>query len=222
MVCTSEAPGEKDVLEKSLEKLAGHPVRIVSPGSTGEKRQLVDLIMRNLGMYVERGYAPAVAELRDMLSLSVMPETVDCFDVSNLGTDIAVGACVRLSNGKPYKEGYRKFRIQGVASQNDFAMIAELVRRRYDDAKDLPDLVVIDGGMGQLGAASAALAAVGLSGIACIGLAKENEEIYLQGAREPLSLPRKSAALRMLQHARDEAHRFGLAYNRNLRRITRP
>jgi excinuclease ABC subunit C len=222
MVCTSEEPAEKEILQSSLEKLAGHPVRIVSPGSTGEKRQLVDLIMRNLGMYVERGYAPAVAELRDMLSLSVMPETVDCFDVSNLGTDIAVGACVRLSNGKPYKEGYRKFRIQGVASQNDFAMIAELVRRRYDDAKDLPDLVVIDGGMGQLGAASAALAAVGLSGIACIGLAKENEEIYLQGAREPLSLPRKSAALRMLQHARDEAHRFGLAYNRNLRRITRP
>lgn len=222
MVCTSEEPGEKDVLEKSLEKLAGHPVRIVAPGSTGEKRQLVDLIMRNLAMYVERGYAPAVVELRGMLALSAMPETIDCFDISNLGTDIAVGSCVRLVNAKPHKDGYRKFRVKTVDGQNDFAMIGELVRRRYDDARDLPDLIVIDGGRGQLGAASAALAAVGLSGIACIGLAKENEEIYMQGAREPIALPRKSAALRMLQHARDEAHRFGLAYNRNLRRITRP
>ncbi len=222
MVCTSEEPGEKDVLEKSLEKLAGHPVRIVSPGSAGERRQLVDLIMRNLAMYVERGYAPAVVELRKALSLSVMPEIVDCFDVSNLGTDIAVGSCVRLVNARPHKDGYRKFRVKTVDGQNDFAMIGELVRRRYDDAKDLPDLVVIDGGRGQLGAATAALVAVGLSGIPCIGLAKENEEVYLQGMRDPVVLPRSNAALRMLQHARDEAHRFGLAYNKSLRRITRP
>ncbi|HEY7508399.1 MAG TPA: excinuclease ABC subunit UvrC [Nitrososphaera sp.] len=222
MVCASEEPGERDVLEKSLEKLAGHPVRIVSPGSAGERRQLIDLISRNLAMYVERGYAPAVVELRDSLSLSVMPETVDCFDVSNLGTDIAVGSSVRFVNGKPHKDGYRRFRVQTVEGQNDFAMIGELVRRRYDDAKDLPDLVVIDGGRGQLGAATAALAAVGLSGIPCIGLAKENEEIYMQGARYPVSLPRNNAGLKMLQYARDEAHRFGLAYNKSLRRITRP
>ncbi len=222
MVCASEEPGEKDVLEKSLERLSGHPVRIATPGSAGERRQLVDLIMRNLAMYVERGYAPAVVELRSALSLSAMPETIDCFDVSNLGTDIAVGSCVRFVNGKPHKDGYRRFRVKTVKGQNDFAMMGELVRRRYGGAADLPDLVVIDGGRGQLGAASAALAAVGLSGIACIGLAKENEEIYLQGVRDPVSLPRRSAALRMLQHARDEAHRFGLAYNRTLRRITRP
>lgn len=221
MIFTSEEPEEKGVLLMSLEKLAGHPVKIRTAGSSGERRRLVDLIMKNLAMYVERGYAPAVVELKQALALSVMPETVDCFDVSNLGTDIAVGSSVRFVNGRPHKEGYRKFRIQTVKGQNDFAMIGELVRRRYKDAKDLPDLVVIDGGKGQLGAATAALASTGLI-VQCVGLAKENEEIYMQDAKEPIVLPRRSAALRMLQYARDEAHRFGLAYNKSLRRLTQP
>jgi excinuclease ABC subunit C len=221
VICTSEEPEEKGVLVMSLEKLAGHQVKITAAGNSGERRQLVDLIMKNLAMYVERGYAPAVAELKQTLALSVMPETIDCFDVSNLGTDIAVGASVRFVNGRPHKNGYRKFRIETVQGQNDFAMIAELVRRRYKDAKDLPDLVVIDGGRGQLGAATAALGSTGMI-VQCIGLAKENEEIYMQGAKEPVVLSRRSAALRMLQHARDEAHRFGLAYNKSLRRLTRP
>jgi excinuclease ABC subunit C len=221
IICTSEEPEEKDVLLMSLEKLAGHTVKIVTAGSSGERRQLVNLIMKNLAMYVERGYAPAVVELKQVLALSVMPETIDCFDVSNLGTDIAVGSSVRFVNGKPYKSGYRKFRIETVPGQNDFAMIAELVRRRYKEPRDLPDLVVIDGGRGQLGAATSALASAGLI-VSCIGLAKENEEIYVQGQKEPIALPRRNLALRMLQHARDEAHRFGLAYNKSLRRLTRP
>ncbi len=221
VICTSEEPEEKDVLARSLEKLSGHSIRIVVAGNSGERRQLVDLIMKNLAMYVERGYAPAVVELKNALALSVMPETIDCFDVSNLGTDIAVGASVRFVNGRPHKGGYRKFRIETVRGrQNDFAMIAELVRRRYKDIKDLPDLVVIDGGKGQLGAASAALASMSLIA-PCIGLAKENEEIYVQSSKEPIVLSRRSAALRMLQHARDEAHRFGLAYNKHLRKLTR-
>lgn len=221
VICTSEEPAEKGVLQMSLEKLSGHPVKIASAGNSGERRQLVDLIMKNLAMYVERGYAPAVVELKNALGLSVMPEIVDCFDVSNLGTDIAVGASVRFVNGRPHKGGYRKFRIETVRGQNDFAMIAELVRRRYKDANDLPDLVVIDGGKGQLGAATATLAAARFI-VPCVGLAKENEEIYVQGSKEPIALPRRSVALRMLQHARDEAHRFGLAYNKSLRKITRP
>jgi excinuclease ABC subunit C len=169
-------------------------------------------------MYVERGYAPAVVELKKELSLSVIPETIDCFDVSNLGTDIFVGSSIRFVNGKPHKQGYRKFQIEDTSSgQNDFAMIAELVRRRYKDAKDLPDLVVIDGGKGQLGAAFAALNSSGFI-VPCISLAKENEEVYMQGVKAPIVLSRRSLGLRMLQHARDEAHRFGLAYNRSLRR----
>jgi excinuclease ABC subunit C len=204
----------------SLEELSGHDVKIIVPKQS-EKRQLVDLIMRNLAMYVERGYAPAVAELKKALALSVMPDVIDCFDVSNLGTDIAVGACVRFSAGRPLKSGYRKFRIQGIAGQNDFAMIGELVRRRYSE-NDIPDLIVIDGGKGQLAAALASLRSISLD-VPCIGLAKENEEIYMQCMSDPITLSRSNLGLRMIQHARDEAHRFGLAYNRALRRIiTRP
>jgi excinuclease ABC subunit C len=221
VINVSEEPESKSVLEMSLEELSGHDVRIVAPKKQSEKRQLVDLIMRNLAMYVERGYAPSVAELKKALALSVMPDVVDCFDVSNLGTDIAVGACVRFSAGRPMKSGYRKFKIQGVAGQNDFAMIGELVRRRYSE-NDIPDLIVIDGGRGQLAAALASLRSIGLADIPCISLAKENEEIYMPDRAEPVTLPRSHPGLRMIQHARDEAHRFGLAYNRSLRRITRP
>lgn len=220
VIYASEEPDSKEALQASLEKLAGHRVRI-SRVESGERKQLMDLVMRNLAMYVERGYAPAVVELRKALALSSMPEVIDCFDVSNLGTSIAVGSSVRFANAKPDKDGYRKFRIKTVKGQDDFAMIGEIVRRRYSHG-DLPDLVVIDGGKGQLAAAASALASIGLSSLPCIGLAKENEEIYSQGMKEPLILSRRSHALRMLQHARDEAHRFGLLYNRNLRKVTRP
>jgi excinuclease ABC subunit C len=220
MIYASEEPDSKQVLEESLERLAGHRVRIAGAES-GERKKLIDLVMRNLSMYVERGYAPAVVELRKALALSSMPEVIDCFDVSNLGADIAVGASVRFANGKPDKDGYRKFRIKTVKGQDDFAMIGEIVRRRYSKT-DLPDLVVIDGGKGQLAAAAGALAGIGLASLPCIGLTKENEEIYMTGQKDPLVLPRRNPALRMLQHARDEAHRFGLAYNKTLRRVTRP
>jgi excinuclease ABC subunit C len=217
VVYVSEEPESRDVLQMLLEKLSGRKVRI-SLAHGPEKRPLMDLIMRNLAMYVERGYAPAVVELKKALSLSSMPETIDCFDVSNLGTQIAVGSCVRFTNGRPNKAGYRRFRIETVKGQNDFAMIGELVRRRYSEGNDIPDLVVVDGGKGQLAAASASLRAMGLADLPCVGLAKENEEIYVRGMAEPLALPRSNLGLRVLQHARDEAHRFGLAYNRRLRK----
>ena len=221
VIYASEEPESKQALELSLKELSGHEVKISAVPKKSEKRQLMDLIMRNLAMYIERGYAPAVVELKKALSLSVMPDVIDCFDVSNLGTKIAVGSCVRFASARPDKGGYRKFKVRAVDGQNDFAMMAELVRRRYSGS-DIPDLIVIDGGKGQLGAAIAALRSLGLADVPCAGLAKENEEIYLPGMPEPVVLPRSNLGLRMLQHARDEAHRFGLAYNRVLRKITRP
>jgi excinuclease ABC subunit C len=219
VVYVNEEPDDRRVLEMSLQKIAGHKVIIAVARKTGEKRQLVDLITRNLTMYIERGYSPAVVELKNSLGLETMPQVIDCFDVSNLGTSIAVGACCRFTGGRPDKPAYRKFRITTVVGQNDFAMIGELVRRRYSsmDGK-MPDLIVIDGGRGQLGAAMVSLSGLGISGVPCIGLAKENEEIYRQGSQEPLLLPRSNIGLKLLQHARDEAHRFGLAYNVNLRK----
>jgi excinuclease ABC subunit C len=213
---------DRQVLEMSLEKIAGHKVSIfnVERTLTGEKRQLMDLIMRNLSMYVERGYDPAVVELKNVLKLPSVPEVIDCFDVSNLGTSIAVGSCVRFLNAKPSKAYYRRFKISTVTGQNDFAMIGELVRRRYLSASEkIPDLIVIDGGRGQLGAAITSLRSLGLLDVPCVGLAKENEEVYIQGYKEPLIIPKSNAGLKMLQHARDEAHRFSLAYNIKLRKL---
>jgi excinuclease ABC subunit C len=223
LVYVNEEPDDREVLEMSLSKISGHRASIVKLGSraASDKRQLMDLIMRNLALHVEKGYDPAIVELKKELELDVMPEIVDCFDVSNLGTSIAVGACCRFAGGKPDKSWYRKFRIKTVAGQNDFAMMGELVRRRYSSSNEhekMPDLIVIDGGRGQLGAAEASLRSLGISGVPCIGLAKENEEIYRLGYREPLMLPKSSAGLKVLQHVRDEAHRFGLAYNVNLRK----
>src|ERR687898_626666 len=187
---------------------------------TKDKRQLMDLIMRNLSMYIERGYDPAVVELKNALKLTSMPEAIDCFDVSNLGISIAVGSCVRFINGKPSKSYYRRFNITTVVGQNDFAMIGELVRRRYSSAGEkIPDLILIDGGRGQLGAAIMSLRSLGISDTPCISLAKENEEIYVVGSKDPVVLPKSNAGLKMLQHARDEAHRFSLAYNIKLRKL---
>jgi len=222
MVYVNEDPEDRQILETSLGKIAGHRVSIIILGdrSVGEKHQLMALITRNLAFYVERGYDPAVVELKNSLGLETMPEIIDCFDVSNLGTSIAVGACCRFANGKPDKSSYRKFKIKTVAGQNDFAMIAELVRRRYSSARSgrLPDLIVIDGGRGQLAAATASLRILGISEVPCISLAKEVEEIHRTGFPIPLELARNNAGLKLLQHLRDEAHRFGLAYNVNLRK----
>ena len=221
-VYVNEDLEDKQVLEMSLEKIAEHKVSIfnVEKTLTKDKRQLMDLIMRNLSMYIERGYDPAVVELKNALKLTSMPEVIDCFDVSNLGISIAVGSCVRFINGKPSKSYYRRFNIRTVVGQNDFAMMGELVRRRYSSTGEkIPDLILIDGGRGQLGAAIMSLRSLGISDVSCISLAKENEEIYITGYKDPVVLPKSNAGLKMLQHARDEAHRFGLAYNIKLRKL---
>jgi excinuclease ABC subunit C len=164
--------------------------------------------------------------LKKILQLPIMPSVIDCFDISNFGTTFAVGSCTRFINGHPYKAGYRKFRIKTkLFSQNDFAMIEEIVTRRYlhyekiNEKDQTPDLIVIDGGKGQLHSAINGLHKLGID-IPCISLAKENEEIYTPYSSEPIILSRNSSALKLLQHIRNEAHRFGLAYNVNLRKFS--
>src|ERR671913_457325 len=221
-VYVNEDLEDKQVLEMSLEKIAEHKVSIfnVEKTLTKDKRQLMGLIIRNLSIYIERGYDPAVVELKNALKLTSMPEVIDCFDVSNLGISITVGSCVRFINGKPSKNYYRRFNIRTVVGQNDFAMMGELVRRRYSSAGEkIPDLILIDGGRGQLGAAIMSLRSLGISDVPCISLAKENEEIYVPSSKDPVALPKSNAGLKMLQYARDEAHRFSLAYNIKLRKL---
>jgi excinuclease ABC subunit C len=155
------------------------------------------------------------------LGLATVPRLLACVDIStNQGRD-TVGSLVVFDGGRPRKAEYRKFRIQGPGQQDDYAAIHEVVvryvSRRLDENRPLPDLLVIDGGKGQLGAAVAALAEVGRPDLPVISLAKREEEVFLPGRSEPIRLPRRSAGLRLLQRARDEAHRFGVTYSRKRR-----
>jgi excinuclease ABC subunit C len=214
-------PESKTALEKSLGKIARHRVQIIKLSSSplSERSQLMNLIIRNLSAYIEKGIEPGLVELQRILEISHLPKIIDSFDVSNLGTTIAVGSCVRFLNGKPDKSYYRRFRIKTTSAQNDFAMIEEIVRRRYAETSnesDFPDLILIDGGKGQLHAAIRALTKMRLR-IPCISLAKENEEIYTAHSTVPVVLSNRSTGLKILQASRDEAHRFGLDYNIRLR-----
>ncbi|HUF35465.1 MAG TPA: excinuclease ABC subunit UvrC [Gemmatimonadales bacterium] len=168
----------------------------------------------------ERAEDPVYALGRD-LGLSVVPRSLVCIDIShNQGRD-TVGSLVWFEAGRPRKSEYRKFKIQGIGQQDDYAAIQEVLTRyltrRRDEGLPVPDLLVIDGGKGQLGAAVQAATSLGFGQIPVISLAKREEEIFLPGRAESLRLPRRSPSLRLLQRARDEAHRFGLTYNRKRR-----
>jgi excinuclease ABC subunit C len=165
----------------------------------------------------ERADDPVYALGRD-LGLATVPRILVCVDIStNQGKD-TVGSLVTFEGGRPKKSEYRKFKIKGAGQQDDYAAIHEVVTRyltrRRDESRPIPDLMVIDGGKGQLGAAVEAAAALGMDQVPFIGLAKREEEVFVPGRTDPLRLPRRSPSLRLLQRARDEAHRFGLAYNR--------
>ncbi|TRZ78962.1 MAG: excinuclease ABC subunit UvrC [Nitrosopumilales archaeon] len=221
-VIVSEIPEKKDILEEVFSRASGFKVNITVPMS-GKRREIVDLIMRNISLTISKGADPALIELQEKLGLENIPKTIECFDISNHGEDYAVGSMSCLVDGKPHKSGYRKFKIKTVKGRDDFAMIKEIVKRRYlrlkEEKTEMPDLVLIDGGRGQLNAALDALHSVGVK-VPCVSLAKENEEVYHSKANKPLVMPKNNPALKILQHARDEAHRFGVAYNRAIRKFT--
>ena len=150
-----------------------------------------------------------------------LPVVIECFDISHISGTAMVASMVQFRNALPDKNNYRRYKIKTVEGIDDFASIAEVVRRRYSrliyENAELPDLVLIDGGIGQLNAATAELKKLNV-GIPTISIAKRFEEIYVPGAEEPLILSRKSKALKLLQQVRDEAHRFAIAYNRLLRK----
>ncbi len=154
-------------------------------------------------------------ELRELLGIGKEISIIDGFDIANYGNEIAVGSSVRFIDGKPYKKGYRIFKIKTVTRQNDFAMIEETVIRRYKKEEKLPDLILIDGGIGQLNSAIKSLKALNLE-IPILSLAKEEEKIILPSSRE-IKLPNNSYALRLLQRIRDEAHRFGNKFIRSIK-----
>lgn len=160
----------------------------------------------------------ALADLQSLLRLPHLPRRIEAFDVSNIFGREPVGSMVTFLDGRPYKDGYRRFKIKSVPGIDDYAMMREIVRRRYEKAAaaPLPDLVVIDGGKGHLNSALDVFRELRMD-LAAVGIAKEYEELFLPGRREPVILPPTSQALHVVQRLRDEAHRFAIGYHRLLR-----
>lgn len=200
----------------------------------GEKKQLLELSQKNAMYYKmdllkqikivdpERHTNRLMQQMKTDLRLSKEPRYIECFDNSNIQGTNPVAACVMFKDGKPSKKDYRHFNIKTVQGPNDFASMEEVVYRRYahllNENLPLPDLIVIDGGKGQLKSALNSLEALGLRGkIAIIGIAKRLEEIFYPGDSYPLYLDKKSETLKTIQHLRNEAHRFGISFHRNQR-----
>ena len=219
-IIVSELPENQKLLESLLSEQAGFSVKISTP-TKGKKKDIMNLILKNIKLIHTKGGEPGLVELKDILHLPTIPNIIECFDISNHGEDFAVGSMAQFVNGQPNKSGYRKFKIKTVSGRNDFAMIGEVIKRRYyrllEENSELPDLIVIDGGKGQLSSATKSLQSLGLK-LPCISLAKENEEVYTPKSRKPVVIAKSKPSLKILQHARDETHRFGVAYNRTIRK----
>ena len=210
---------EKKALEEFLSAKRAAPVSLKIP-RRADKLGLVQLAEKNLesGLEVDT----ALVDLQNNLNLSVLPHIIECFDISNLGTEHVVSGMVSFKDAKPDKKNYRKFKIKTFKGQDDFAGVNEVVARRYkrqvEEKNQLPDLVVIDGGPGQVSAAKHALQTLGLQ-LPLIGLAKEREEIYLPDEAAPRNFDKNSKMMLLLRKIRDAAHDFSLGYNRKRRQM---
>jgi excinuclease ABC subunit C len=246
---------ESALIEAWLGGRRGVRVELLVP-RRGEQRRLVEMAAKNareaLDMARVKWLADtgktrhALQELQDELNLPSTPSRIECYDISNIQGTSSVGSMVVFVDGHPRPQEYRRFRIKSVVGANDFASMAEVLRRRFRRARErllaetgasapevetnghtrlradesfasLPDLVIIDGGKGQLAAAVDVMREMGVKEIPAVGLAKQHEEIYVQDVSEPVILPRTSQALYLIQRIRDEAHRFAITYHRGVR-----
>ena len=219
-----------DVVQSWLQKKRGDAVALEVP-KAGDKAKLVFMVKKNAEFLLEelelqkmkRGdFVPhSVKALQRDLRLAAPPRRIECFDISNIQGSDAVASMVVFVDAKPKKSEYRKFKIRTVSGPDDFASMREVVERRYsrlvDEQGMLPDLIMVDGGKGQLSSAIEVLQILNLTTLPIIGLAKRLEEVFVPNESEPLTLPRTSSGLRLLQQIRDEAHRFAIEYHRKLR-----
>ncbi|MBN1650765.1 MAG: excinuclease ABC subunit C [Bacteroidales bacterium] len=210
------------------------PASKITIPQKGDKKQLLDLSTRNARFYQlerqkrkdlvdpNRHSSRILKQLKEDLSMNVIPEHIECFDNSNFQGDYPVAAMVLFKNAKPYKKGYRHYNIKTVLGPDDFHSMEEIIFRRYkrllEEKASLPQLIIVDGGKGQLSAAVRSLEKLDLRGkISIIGIAKKLEEIYFPNDSLPLYINKKSESLKLIQQMRDEAHRFGITHHRNKR-----
>jgi excinuclease ABC subunit C len=210
-----------DALAEFLTERKGTPVQVTVP-KIGDKKKLLDLVEKNLiHSFLKNDLK--VKDLQASLGLADPPEVIECFDISHISGTAMVGSMVQFRNGVADKKNYRRYKIRTVDGIDDFASIAEVVKRRYDrlirEDAEQPDLIIIDGGKGQLTAAGESLKELDLT-IPVIAIAKREEEVYLPGETLPRHLDPKGMALHYIEEIRNEAHRFAIAYNRLLRKKT--
>lgn len=243
----SAEPNSRALIEQWLATKRGRPVHLHVP-RRGEKAGLVKMALENAELARRERQAERAAELEASeaaaeelaaaLGLPRAPQRIECYDISNIQGTEAVGSMVVFAGGRPKKEDYRRFKIKTVIGPNDFAMMQEVLRRRFarglkereeivaagglrrSEARfaEFPDLLIVDGGKGQLSAARATMRELGVAHIPTASLAKENEWLFIEGRSEPIILPRDSSALFLIQRIRDEAHRFAISYHRELRK----
>jgi excinuclease ABC subunit C len=230
--------GDTSALEEFLSERRGSRVEVRAP-VRGEKRRLQELATENARVALESDViqaerrrlrrVEALEELREALNLESLPLRIECYDISNIQGEAVVGSMVVFQDAVPKKAHYRKFGVRGLDGQDDYAALAEVISRRFARMRDaaaedydesfaaVPNLVVIDGGKGQLAAALQAMQAYDLPRVAVISLAKRIEEVFVPGRPEPILLARDSAGLQLLQRVRDEAHRFAVGFHRQRR-----
>jgi excinuclease ABC subunit C len=235
---------DKGILEELLSEQKGHKVNVICP-KRGGKMKLVEMAIKNaenafkIRHMMGEDIESVLNSLKQHLSLRNLPKKIECFDISNIGGKQAVGSMVTFENGKPVKRRYKRFKIKTVFQSDDYAMMYEVLTRRYSRAfkeDDFPDLAVMDGGKGQLGIAVKVFDELGFDKVDVIALAKSkrdgkkkdtgdaeskrklDERVFVCGKADPIVLDQESPELKVLINIRDEAHRFALAYHRKLRK----
>ncbi len=236
-VVIPEAVEDGDVLVEWLSEKRGKKVELIVP-HRGPRRDLAAIARQNAEdifkaeRAVRMDEEAAMALLRDKLRLHKLPRRIECVDISNLGGELPVGSLVSFEDGKPDKSGYRLFHVRGVEGPDDYASMHEVLRRRFEKREDLPDLLMVDGGRGQVSMAVTVMRELGIGGVDVIGLAKgsapggeagethlrpsmkEQDHVYLAGRKDPVYIAKYPAALFLLQRIRDEAHRFAITHHR--------
>ncbi len=237
-VVTSKPIEDSEVLQEYLTEKAGRKINILCPHQ-GVRRQLADMAEGNAQDYLEKSISVrerkenmtmgGVIQLAEYLKLPKLPVRMECYDISHISGTNKVASMVVFINGESERSHYRKFKIESVEGNDDFACLQETLRRRLGDIKDRsedvsfssrPDLIIIDGGKGQLSSVMEVVADCDTEGINFISLAKREEEVFLPGQSAPVILPRDSYALKLLQRIRDEAHRFAITFHRSLRKTS--
>ena len=230
---------ERTSIESFLSERKQSKVTIINP-KRGEKKNLLNMVVENakqgmdqlkISRFIEQDKNDeALQQIQEALNLPALPHRIECYDISNIQGTNSVGSMVVFQDGSPKNSDYRKFKIKSVAGVDDYSMMREMLTRRFKRLKDpsgnrakestwgiKPDLVIIDGGKGHLGASLQVFLELGIDDIAISSLAKENEELFTPETPEPIILPRNSAGLYLVQRIRDEAHRFAITYHRQRR-----